>query len=208
MVHRANPDRAQKESLRVTFSNFEPFAHVHFPILCRKIRTATMFTNNIFNTDHDEPFNGQNKNPLTDTTDDSSYATAFSTTNSCVPLTNNSVDSTIHISTSSDNNENTPTLADSDEIAALMAQVNDSLERELKETKKAVKRIFKEIVAFHEVSKSVHELWVPIQTAEHQESLRLDELQAEVHGTVGAYSVPMGSYINNTDSTDQNLLSK
>ena len=89
-----------------------------------------------------------------------------------------------------------------------MAQVNDSLERELKETKKAVKRIFKEIVTFHKVSKSVHELWAPIQRAEHQESLRLDELQAEVQGAIGAYSVPMGNITNSNNSTDMHVPSK
>jgi hypothetical protein len=85
------------------------------------------------------------------------------------------------------------------EIANLMAQVNDSLERELKQTKKAMKCIFKEIVAFHEVAKSVHEMWAPIHEAEYNESIRLDELQAEVQRTIGAFTTPMEHSTNNID---------
>jgi hypothetical protein len=68
----------------------------------------------------------------------------------------------------------------------LLAQVNEELERELKETKKAVKRIFKEMVTFHQVAQKIHAQWAPILEAERQEAVRLDELQAEVEGTIGA----------------------
>jgi hypothetical protein len=166
-----------------------------------------MFSKPIFN--NEVMFNAQNINTLNDTsTDDGSNATVLGPNNSGVPSTENSVEPTMCTGSTTDRSGNLPTSANSDEIAALMAQVNDNLERELKETKKAVKRIFKEIVAFHEVSKSVQELWAPIQNAEHQESLRLDELQAEVHGTIGAYSVPMGSFTNNIDTTEQHIALK
>lgn len=149
--------------------------------------------------DKEEPFHGKNNSSYNDTsTDDGSSVTAQG--NTTAPTMQNS--STI------EHNESTPLPEVNDEIATLMAQVNDSLERELKETKKAVKRIFKEIVTFHKVSKSVHELWAPIQNAERQESLRLDELQAEVQGTIGAYSVPMGSVTNSNDSADMNVSTK
>lgn len=72
------------------------------------------------------------------------------------------------------------------DIETLMAEVNDGLERELKDTKKAVKRIFKEMVAFHGVARKIHAQWAPIRDAEYQEALRLDELQADVEGTIGA----------------------
>jgi hypothetical protein len=72
------------------------------------------------------------------------------------------------------------------DIANLMTQVNDGLERELKDMKKALKRIFKELVAFHKVAQKIHAKWVPIREAEFQEAQRLDELQAEVEGTIGA----------------------
>ena len=67
----------------------------------------------------------------------------------------------------------------------LLSQVNDRLERELKETKKVVKRIFKEVLAFHKFAKKRNAEFAPIQEAEHQESLRLDTLQAEVESTIG-----------------------
>jgi hypothetical protein len=163
-----------------------------------------MFSSTHYN-DNIEPFHGKNNNSFVDTcTDDGSNAAISNDHDSL----NEDTVPTTQTSTTIEHNSNTPTLADSDEMATLMAQVNDSLERELKETKKAVKRIFKEIVAFHEVSKSVHELWAPIQNAEHQESLRLDELQAEVHGTIGAYAVPMDSSTNSITSTVQHLPSK
>jgi hypothetical protein len=91
------------------------------------------------------------------------------------------------------------------DIAKLMAQVNDSLERELKETKKAVKRIFKEIVAFHKASIAIHAQWAPIREAEHQEAIRLDELYAEVQGTIGAFP---GGYIHHDNSTTDVASSK
>lgn len=163
-----------------------------------------MFSSTHYN-DTIEPFNGKNNNSFVDTcTDDGSNTTISNEHGSH----NEDTVPTTQMSTATERNSTTPTLADSDEMATMMAQVNDSLERELKETKKAVKRIFKEIVAFHEVSKSVHELWAPIQKAEHQESLRLDELQAEVHGTIGAYTVPMDSSTNSIISTAQHLPSK
>jgi hypothetical protein len=71
-------------------------------------------------------------------------------------------------------------------IENLMVQVNDSLERELKDTKKTVKRILKEMVAFHQVAQKIHTQWAPIREAEYQEAVRLDELQADVEGTIGA----------------------
>ena len=159
-----------------------------------------MFAVSDFN-DKEESFHGKNNSSCNDTsTDDGSSVTAQLQGNIAAPTGQNSF--TI------DHNENTPLPEANDEIATLMAQVNDSLERELKETKKAVKRIFKEIVTFHKVSKSVHELWAPIQRAEHQESLRLDELQAEVQGAIGAYSVPMGNITNSNNSTDMHVPSK
>ena len=164
-----------------------------------------MLSQQFFN-NHDGLFNAENTNSLNDTsTDNGSNATVFHPNDSGAPWTEISVDPTMHseyTNATTEDNGNPSFSADNDEIATLMAQVNDSLEHELKETKKAVKRIFKEIVAFHKVSKAVLEIWAPIHNAEHQESLRLDELQAEVHGTIGAYSSPMGSYTNTIDSTD------
>jgi hypothetical protein len=168
-----------------------------------------MFSKQFFSNDKDLP-NGQSNRLLNEaSTDDASYATVSRQHDPVVPLPASSeVTATLRNAIPEDNG-NAPFSTESHEIATLMEQVNDNLERELKETKKAVKSIFKEIVAFHEVSKSVHELWAPILIAERQESLRLDELQAEVHGTIGAYSVPVNSFTNNNvESTGQHVSSK
>lgn len=90
-------------------------------------------------------------------------------------------------STISDTANSAPSNMEVDaDIENLMTQVNESLERELKDTKKAVKRILKEMIAFHKVAQKIHAQWTPIREAEYQEALRLDELQAEVEGTIGA----------------------
>lgn len=63
-----------------------------------------------------------------------------------------------------------------------LSHVNDRLEVALVETKNAVKRILKELVALQDVATTVQEQWTPLQAAEHEEATRLDELQTEVDG--------------------------
>ena len=95
-----------------------------------------MFSKPIFD-NHEEPFSGKNNNPLNDTsTDDGSNAAALSTNYSTVPLTGSSVDPPMHTNPSTEHNGFPSSSVDSDEIATLVAQVNDNLERKFKETKK------------------------------------------------------------------------
>jgi hypothetical protein len=82
-------------------------------------------------------------------------------------------------------NEAGTTQVDDTEMMQMMAAVNDQLEHELSETKTTVKRILKELVALQTVSAEVHAQWTPLQETEHQEAARLNELQSEVHGSVG-----------------------
>ena len=76
------------------------------------------------------------------------------------------------------------------EMMQMMAAVNDQLEHELVETKTTVKRLLKELVSLQTVSTEVHSQWTPLLEAEHQEAVRLNELQSEVHGSVAGMALP------------------
>jgi hypothetical protein len=66
-----------------------------------------------------------------------------------------------------------------------MVAVNDDLEHELTEIKMTVKRMLKDLVVFQTVTTEVYQQWSPVQQAEHQETARLNDLQTDVHGSVG-----------------------
>jgi hypothetical protein len=66
-----------------------------------------------------------------------------------------------------------------------MVAVNDDLEHELTEIKTTVKRMLKDLVVFQTVTTEVNQQWSPVQQAEHQETARLNDLQTDVHGSVG-----------------------
>jgi hypothetical protein len=80
-----------------------------------------------------------------------------------------------------DHVSNVPEDPDMDE---LMKDINDRLKDELSTIDKSVKRVFKELVAFKTTSAEIIALLTPLQEAEHAEAARLDELQAEIDGTV------------------------
>ena len=67
----------------------------------------------------------------------------------------------------------------------MMTVANDELEHELSVTKTTVKRILTELVALQSVTDDVYAQWTPMQVAEHKEAHRLNELQTDVHGSVG-----------------------
>jgi hypothetical protein len=83
------------------------------------------------------------------------------------------------------------TKEDSDTTASMismMKEVNDQLEAALEQSKQSVKRILKELVAFHEVSMTTLNEWKPIRDAEQQEAHRLEQLQTEVQGATSAFT--------------------
>jgi len=86
--------------------------------------------------------------------------------------------------------EGNSTLTFPDEnVTKMLKDLNNSLDHELKETKKAVKRLFKETVPFYKKAKDVHAIWAPIYEFEQQESIRLEELHTDIQGSIGSFTI-------------------
>lgn len=75
------------------------------------------------------------------------------------------------------------------ELPLMMAAVQDQIERELAESSRCVRRIWDALGSFHEAAAAVHAQWTPVQASQHAEAVRLDELQTEVNGSVGAVAL-------------------
>jgi hypothetical protein len=86
-------------------------------------------------------------------------------------------------------------------MISMMKEVNDQLEAALEQSKQSVKRILKELVAFHEVSMTTLNEWKPIRDAEQQEAQRLEELQAEVRGATASFPPCVNTNNPNTIGT-------